>query len=307
MHQLAFALTCATLVATSALAEDKPFTLGIAQPYGPEQAAKVPALVEPYLSKHLKSPVKVIVHDSPEALADALATGKVDLAWITPLAFVRASQKNPEVAALSKAMRKSSMFYRAVFFVKKDSAIKSLADLKGTKVAWVGKSSTSGYLFSREILKKEGLEPNGYFASETFAGDHPSVCKAVRAGTADVGATFADEVPAGKEVTADGCTDAPPVSDFRVIASTGNLPNEVIAARDFFPPGRINDVIATFGRMADDATGKQLLADVFRVEGWGVAVDGDFAPILELLRAKDAKAKVAPGEPVKPAAKKKGK
>lgn len=308
MHRLV-APVCVLLSSLPALAEDKPLTLGIAQPYGAEQAGKVAGLVEPYLSKHLKGPVKVVVHGTPEELADALATGKVDLAWITPLAFVRASQKNPEVIALSKAMRKSALFYRAVFFVKRDSPLKTLAELKGKKVAWVGKTSTSGYLFAREILKKEGLEPDGYFGGESFAGDHPSVCKAVRSGAADVGATFAPETTAeGKEPLPTGCEDAPPVTDFRVIAASGNIPNEVIAARDFFPPTRVNDVIAAFGRMSLDDEGKKVLAEAFRTDGWGVAVDGDFAPVLELLRAKDTRAKTPPAEkPKKPAAKKKGK
>ena len=75
------------------------------------------------------------------------------------------------------------------------------------------------------------------------------------------------------------------MSDFHVIASTGNLPNEVIAARDFFPPTRVNDVIATFGRMSSSPEGRKVL-EAFRVDGWGVAVDGDFAPVLELLSVK---------------------
>lgn len=284
MHCLARALFCSTLLATSAFAEDA-LTFGISQPYGAEAAEKVPALVEPYLSKGMKGPVKVVRFATPEELADALAAGKVDLAWITPLAFVRATQKNAGVAALSKAMRGTSLFYRAVFFTKSGSPLTSLAQLKGKKVAFVSKNSTSGYLFAREVLKKEGLNADGFFADEQFAGDHPAVCRAVREGKADVGATFGNEPAEGKEVEANGCADAPPVSDFHVIASTGNLPNEVIAARDFFPPTRVNDVIATFGRMSSSPEGKKVL-EAFRVDGWGVAVDGDFAPVLELLSVK---------------------
>lgn len=307
MHRLAW---LAVVLSTLAFAEEKPLTLGVAQPYGAEHATKLPAAVEPYLTKQLRGPVKVVVHASVDELAEALAAGKVDLAWITPLAFVRASQKNSGVVALTKAMRKQSLFYRAAFIVKKDSPLKSLAELKGKKVAWVDKSSTSGFLFSRELLKKDGLSPEGFFGEETFAGDHPSVCKAVREGRADVGATFADEAPAGKDVVASGCTDAPPVTDFRVLASTGNVPNEVIAVRDFFPPTRVNDVIKAFGRMGLDAEGKKLLADAFRVDGWVMAVEGDFAPVVEVLRATDAKPKVAPAQQAgdaKPAGKKPGK
>ena len=82
-------------------------------------------------------------------------------------------------------------------------------------------------------------------------------------------------------------------ADFKVVASTGNLPNEVIAASSDFPSPRINDVIGTFGRMGKTEEGKKLLKDAFRCNGWGVAVEGDFAPVLDIMRAKDVKV-VAP-------------
>lgn len=280
--------------------EKKPLKMGISPAYGAEQAAKAKALIEPYLSTALGSAVTVVILPSYEELSEALATGAVDLAWVTPLAFVRASEKNQYVQALSKAMRSGDggLSYRSVFIVKKDSPLKTLADLKGKKVSWVSKLSASGYLFPRELVAKENQDPDKYFSGELFAGDHPGVCKAVREGKADVGATFASGVEEKGELKANGCEDAPPITDFKVIASTGNLPNEVIAVSSDFPQPRLNDVLGTFGRMGKSDAGKQLLADAFRCNGWGVAVDGDFAPVLELLRAKDVKAKVAaPAEP----------
>ena len=276
--------------------DKKPLKLGISTAYGPEHAAKAKALIEPYLSAALGSTVTVVVVAGYEELSEALATGTVDLAWITPLAFVRASQKNSYVQALSKATRRgdNGLSYRSVFIVKKDSPIQSLSELKGKKVAWVSKFSTSGYLFPRELVAKENHDPDKFFSSESFEGDHLSVCKAVREGKADVGATFAGGVTDATELKADGCEDAPPITDFRIIASSGNLPNEVIAVSSDFPQPRLNDVLGAFGRMGKTEEGKKVLKDAFRCSGWGVAVDGDFAPVLDLLRAKDVKALVAP-------------
>ncbi len=291
-----FAIAAAVLLSALAFAaEKKPIKFGIAQPYGEEQAVKAKAVIEPYLTAALGSQVTVVIHPTYEELSEALATNAVDLAWITPLAFVRASQKNPDVAALSKAMRAGdgSLFYRSIFIVKKDSPAQKLADLKGKKVAWVNKMSASGYLFPREMVRREGLEPDKFFSEEKFAGDHPSACKAVRDGTVDVAATFARGAKEETELKADGCEDTGTVTDFRIISSTGSLPNEVIAASRDFPPLRYNDVLGTFGRMGKTDAGKKVLKEAFRAEGWGVAVDGDFAPVLELLKVNDAKAKVA--------------
>lgn len=309
-------LALATLLSSSvafagapALPAKKPLTFGISHPYGEDQAKQASALIGPYLTKALGSPVTVKVFPSYDELSDALATNAIDLAWITPLAFVQAAQKNRDVTALSKAMRASDggLFYRSVFIVKADSKVADLKALSGKKVAWVGKLSASGYLFPRALLKEEGLDPDKLFAGEVFAGDHPAVCKAVRDGSVAVGATFAAEPKEGAALEATGCADAGPISDFKVIASSNNLPNEVIAHSPEFPPTRVNDVMMAFGRMSTTPEGKKLLAEGFRAQGFGVAVEGDFDQVTALLKAKDVKAKVAPPEasPSKPA--KKGK
>ncbi|MDX2010610.1 MAG: phosphate/phosphite/phosphonate ABC transporter substrate-binding protein [Myxococcaceae bacterium] len=311
-------LVCALLaLAPLSLAEGKapppvkkPLTFGMAHPYGDAHATQAKALIEPYLSKALGSAVTVQTFETYEALSDALATNQVDLAWITPLAFVQAAQKNRDVTAVSKAMRASDggLFYRAVFIAKASSPLADLKALKGTKVAWVGKSSASGYLFPRALLKDQGLDPDKTFASEVFSGDHPAVCKAVREGVVDVGATYAAEPKEGQALVATGCEDAGPVADFKVLGSSNNLPNEVIAHSPDFPLFRLNDVMMAFGRMGLSADGKKVLADAFRAQGFGVAVEGDFDPVIALLKANDVKAKVVPSAPekaVKPA--KKGK
>ena len=280
----------------------KPISMGISQPYGPEQAQKAKTLIEPYLSKELKTTVTVQVFPTYDDLSAALAESKVDLAWITPLAFVQASDKNSDVTALSKAMRAGGggLFYRSVFIVKKGNAAASIGDLKGKKVAWVNKSSTSGYLFPREIVKKAGFDPDAFFSGETMAGDHPSVCKAVKSGAADVGATFAQDPGDPKALPKpDGCADAGgSLDDYKVIAATGAIPNEVIACRpDFaFDRKKVNAIIQTFGRMSLSDEGKRVLKDAFRVDGWGIAIDGDFDPVIEVMKPKTKKAKVATPE-----------
>lgn len=303
-------LTLSLVVSTAALAgptkvapvPKKPLTFGVSHPYGEEHALKAKAALEPYLTKTLGSQVTVQVFATYEELSDALATNKVDLAWITPVAFVQAAQKHRDVTALSKAMRSSDggLVYRAVFITKASSPVTELKLLKGKKVAWVSKLSASGYLFPRALMKEQGLEPDTFFSSETFAGDHPAVCKAVRDGQADVGVTYAAAPKEGAALEATGCADSGPVGDFKVVASTQNVPNEVIASSPEFPPTRVDDVLATFGRMSQSTDGKKVLADVFRAQGFGVAVEGDFDTVVELLKAKDVKAKVPPPASKKP-------
>jgi ABC-type phosphate/phosphonate transport system substrate-binding protein len=142
------------------------------------------------------------------------------------------------------------------------------------------------------MVKKLGENPDTFFSGEVMAGDHPGVCKAVKEGKADVGATFAQDPGEGKTALADGCGTA--AGDYTVIASVGPIPNEVLAVRpDFtFDRKRVNRIVQTFGRMVMNDDGKKLLKDAFQVDGWGIAVDGDFDPIIDLIRPKNKKAKV---------------
>lgn len=290
--------SCAAFAAPPALPPKKPLTFGMSHPYGEAHATAARALIEPYLSQALGSPVTVKVFASYDELAEALATNGVDLAWITPLAFVQATQRHRDVTALSKAMRASdgSLSYRSVFIVKAGAKVGDLKALAGKTVGWVGKLSASGYLFPRALLKEQGLDPDKHFGAERLLGDHPTVCKAVKDGSVDVGATFAAEPKDGAALVPTGCEDVGSPSDYTVVASTGSLPNEVIAHSPDFPPTRVNDVMMTFGRMGNSPEGKKVLDEAFRAKGFGVPVEGDFEPVTALLKANDVKAKVAPAE-----------
>jgi phosphate/phosphite/phosphonate ABC transporter binding protein len=277
-----------------------PLSFGVSQPNGPKRAASGKALLEPYLSDALKRPVKVVILGSYEELSQALASGKVDLAWVEPVAFVVAQQKNRDVQAIAKALRRGKLYYRAALIVRADSPVQALADLKGKSVAWVSKSSASGYLFPRALVASQGTNPDSFFRSQSFAGDHPRVCELVREKRADAGATFTDERAADAAPVADGCAESPPVGDFRVIAVSAPIPNDVVAARPGFDERVADSTLQAFAQMSQSEAGRQVLRDVFHVDGWGIAVAGDFGPVAEALQA----AGVRPTAPHKASAKK---
>jgi len=282
-----------------------PISFGVSQPNGPKRAADAKTLLEPYLTEAMKRPVKVVILQNYEDVTQGLASGQVDLAWVEPAAFVAAQKKNREVQAVAKALRRGKLFYRAAIFVRLDSPAQSLADLKGKNVAWVSKSSASGYLFARALLSSNGLDPDALFKSQSFAGDHPKVCEAVREKRADAGATFSDERPAGEKPLPDGCADSPPASDFRILALSAPIPNDVVAARPGFDEQVTETALQVFARMSQTEAGRQILRDVFHVDGWGVAVEGDFAAVTEAMKTSGfktvAKAKAPAKKPAKSA------
>ncbi|UVJ40552.1 phosphate/phosphite/phosphonate ABC transporter substrate-binding protein [Arthrobacter sp. CJ23] len=71
---------------------------------------------------------------------------------------------------------------------KKDSGIKTAADLKGHQIAFVDPGSTTGYFMPKSLFKKAGLTDGTDYKS-TFAGSHDSAVLAMANGSVDVACT----------------------------------------------------------------------------------------------------------------------
>jgi phosphonate transport system substrate-binding protein len=283
-------LSLALALAPPAQADEPPAPLGfgIAHPYSAEIAAADATMLEGYLSSALRRPVKARTFEDYDQLSAALARREVDFAWITPLSYVKATRQ-AEVYAIAKTLRRG-LYYRGVVFVRASSRAKSLAELKGTRVAWVDTGSGSGYLFPRALLLREGQKLDAFFASERFAGDHKAACTSVLAGDADAGATFAggDEVSGW---TAGGCVETlgeAEASKLRVVAVSDRIPNEVIAARAGFDEGIAGQLAGIFANLSETDAGRSLLAKVFRADGFGLALEQDFDPVRQALLSVEA-------------------
>lgn len=81
-----------------------------------------------------------------------------------------------------------STTYWGYIFVRKDSGIKSVGDMKGKRLAFVDKATTAGYVFPVAYLKEHGVKDiKTYFQEAYFAGSHDAAIYAVLDKKADVG------------------------------------------------------------------------------------------------------------------------
>ena len=78
-------------------------------------------------------------------------------------------------------------FYRCYFIVPVDSPLRSLSDLKGKKVAFGSKHSTSGNLIPRYMLEQKGVKIKD-LGSITNLRNHSTVAREVLKGEYDAGA-----------------------------------------------------------------------------------------------------------------------
>ncbi len=79
--------------------------------------------------------------------------------------------------------------YHGYIFVRKDSGIRTAADMKGRRFAFVDQATTAGYLFPLAYFKLNGINnPHTYLRESFFAGSHDAAILAVLNKEADIGA-----------------------------------------------------------------------------------------------------------------------
>ena len=267
-----------------------PLSLGITATISFELAQKDGKELEKILSESLGETVSVQVYASYSALVDALVAGMLDLAWMPPLAYVKA-RRQAQVIPIRKATRSGHASYKSVLFTRTDSSFKSPADLKGSRVGWVSKLSSSGYVFPRVLLMDAGINPSEFFGQEIFLDGHLAVCEAGANKKVDVGATFTDDIFEQVPKRVSACSKMGTFSEgtFKVLSATREVPSDVVTARVGLDPLMIKSVGTALDGLVNikdlrKRLGRSLDADGFIEVGMGDYLEVERA--LEVLESE---------------------
>ncbi|KPH01866.1 phosphonate ABC transporter substrate-binding protein [Pseudomonas sp. RIT-PI-q] len=128
----------------------------------------------------------VPVSDYP-AVVEALATDRIDMAWLGGFTFVQARLKTDATTPVIPLVQREQDAQFTSKFITADPAVKSLADLKGKTFAFGSVSSTSGSLMPRYFMLKDGIKPETYFSRVGYSGAHDATVAWVQAGKVDAG------------------------------------------------------------------------------------------------------------------------
>jgi phosphonate transport system substrate-binding protein len=140
-----------------------------------------------YLSKETGMKVEFTPVTDYAAVVEALATNKIDLAWLGGFTYIQAKiRTNGAVKPIIQRLEDEK--FTSKFIIPESSSAKTLADLKGKTFAFGSPSSTSGHLMPRFYLMKAGISPDIDFKSTAFSGAHDATIAFVASGRADAGA-----------------------------------------------------------------------------------------------------------------------
>ncbi|OPX21317.1 MAG: hypothetical protein B1H03_06845 [Planctomycetales bacterium 4484_113] len=170
--------------------------------------------------------VKNMTATSYIAVVEALGQGHAHIAWLPPMAYVLARQRNGARVIL-KVVRHGQAVYHGIILVRKDSGINTLSDLKGRTFAFVEPASASGHLYPRALLMKNGIDPDRDLKRCIFSGSHDSAVLAVFNGSVDAAACYDDAR------TKLAKTMPELLSETKVLARTADIPSDnVVVSKD---------------------------------------------------------------------------
>ncbi len=219
---------------------------------------------------------KVFVTPSYVGILQALQSDQIDCAYLNPLSYVIAVQEFRDTAQhpipLAMPYFHGSLTYKGIVYVRADSAIKTLADLKGKTFAFGDQSSTSGYLYPAGMLKAAGIDPEKDIKAVNISGNKGVL--AVYNQQADAGATYETGLEGAFTDKVTKRTDQAKVAEFRVIATTDAIPNGMFVARADLDKPTLDKLTKALANINTDPQGKAALKSIPQ-GGWDKMVPAD--------------------------------
>ncbi|NSY15833.1 phosphonate ABC transporter substrate-binding protein [Neorhizobium sp. AL 9.2.2] len=143
------------------------------------------------------SEVKLFPSPNYNGVIQGLLGGTIDIASMGAASYAAIALKDDKAVdpILTYTGSDGSSGYYSIMIARKDSGIKTLADLKGKKIGFADPDSTSGYLVPNVALPKEiGMPVKQYFSETGFGGGHENLVLAVLDKKFDAGTTFGSGV-----------------------------------------------------------------------------------------------------------------
>ena len=216
----------AVSLATPLAAQDVTLRLAFIPQENPDKLLGDIEAITGWLAEEIGVPVEGFVTIDHAAAVEALRNGDADISFMGALPFVLAEAEIGAVPLLSEVYRDAPS-YTGRIFVRRDSGIGALADLRGRDIAFADPISESGYLYPLAEFVEAGLidgpgAAEAFFGRVFFAGGYQQAMQAMAEGLADA---------AGASQYADLLLTPQQQAQVTWIAESPPIPSHVVIAR----------------------------------------------------------------------------
>ena len=247
-------------------ADQRPLVLALIPQENPEKLLGDIAAVSTYLSDEMGLLVEGFVTQDQAAAVEALRNGDADISFMGALPYVLARNEIGAEVILAEVYR-GAPTYRGRIFVRRDSGISSVDQLRGKTIAFADPLSESGYLYPLDILVQEGLiergaDPTTFFSTVYFAGGYQQAIQAVAAGFVDA---------AGASQFAELLLTPAQFAEVTWIAESEEIPSHAVIVRAGLAPERVERFREAMLRL-NEPEHRHLLAHLYGPDGY-ITVD----------------------------------
>lgn len=241
--------------------EEKVIKMGFVPLKNSEQLVEDVKPIADYLSQKMGVKVEAFTASNYIGVVEGIGSGSVDFGIIPPFSAVLAQKQSNAKPLLTSKGKTGKSGYTAELYVRKDSGIKSLQDVKGKKVAFVDPSSSSGYIYPGAMLVKAGINLDKDISYQ-FSGGHDKSLQLLLNKDVDVIATFdgveeryAKDFPAA-------------LTDIEKLASSDTIPGIMVTASSKMDKDLQEKLKQALLDMDKDPKMKELFTKMFSITGF---------------------------------------
>jgi phosphonate transport system substrate-binding protein len=242
--------------------------------------------VRAYLEKELRVKVNWRTATDYAGIIEGVKAKKVQLAYFGPASYSKCwiVTKGKVIPLVGELDSRGNFGYHSVVIVNKDSAYKSIDDLKGKKLAFADPNSTSGHQAPRYFLTEAGYNPDDFFGSTTFSGSHENSVMALLNGTVDAAATWwrSEEYSNPKRMEMKKMI---PEGQWRIIWKSPKLPSSPWAVPLYLPEQMRMDLQGTLLHMKDKDSVAWEGLTMGKASGFRKVTHADYEPIVRMIKA----------------------
>ncbi|MBI5611446.1 MAG: phosphate/phosphite/phosphonate ABC transporter substrate-binding protein [Gammaproteobacteria bacterium] len=174
-------MSVAVVASTAHGTEPRELRFGSVAAYIPAEMHRRLDPLANYLSETLKMPVSTQLSPNLSKAVEEISAGNVDLAYLTPVAYIRAHDQG-RVRLVAKTITYGQPYFQLVIVVRADSGIATVEDLKGKSFAFGDKAA----LLQRAVVMGAGL-PLDQLQEYKFLNHYENVVRGVLSGDFDAG------------------------------------------------------------------------------------------------------------------------
>lgn len=267
------------LAATNPLvAQERALRLAFIPQENPEKLLGDIEAVTGWLTGEIGVPVEGFVTIDHAAAVEALRNGDADISFMGALPFVLAEAEIGAVPLLSEVYRDAPS-YTGRIFVRRDSGIKTLADLRGRYIAFADPISESGYLYPLAEFINAGLiespeKAETFFGRVYFAGGYQQAMQAMAEGLVDA---------AGASQYADLLLTPEQQAEVTWIAESEAIPSHVVIARPGLDDGVQTRFVDAMMKL-NQPENREMLRYLYGPDGYVLSDPGAYDGVREMAR-----------------------